>query len=177
MSLASRRSRAHKVAAILAPALIVAALAGCGGSGDTAGTSGDSSGGSTGVEAGARPSPTKAEFIAKAGAICARQLPSLLAPIGDYLKRHTRSKQAEAQLITAAVKRAVVPRLRTELAEIRALGAPAGDEVEVEAFLQALRRGIVVLEGERRISLSPDVENALGQSQTLARRYGVKTCL
>ncbi|CAN5171027.1 hypothetical protein BH24ACT23_BH24ACT23_02540 [soil metagenome] len=69
----------------------------------------------------------------------------------------------------------VVPALEAEVAAIRALGAPEGDEEEVKAILTATEEGIAEIESDPR-ALLDGVPKALRRAERLARDYGSRQC-
>ncbi len=105
--------------------LAMAAGAGCGGSG---------------AEAGGAPAIGKAEFVAKATRICKQNRKRFLtAALRAEQRAHLRTAADRARFEAENVERRLAPRLDTEIREIRALGAPSGDEGKVEAILSALQ--------------------------------------
>ena len=69
----------------------------------------------------------------------------------------------------------IVPRIQNEITAIRALGAPEGDEKEVEAILRATEDGV------REIKRDPEgiVDGppaGLRRAGDLATRYGSQEC-
>lgn len=149
----------------------IAFFAGCGSDSD-----GDSGAGSEGTTI-ETSSLTKAQFIKRADQICDQVSEDLLGPIYSYMKRHASKSKSEEELTAEAVRKVVVPQVEAEIEEIRALGAPAGDEEQIEEFLIADQRSVDSLKARRQLSLVPDVDNAFKQSKTLARAYGLKSCV
>lgn len=196
MSVVSRGVRRRSIACLcLFLWAVAAALAGCGGGGDststgaTANGSGANSAGST-AEAtttnGAATTKTapsegssstsKAEFVRQANAICAAGKKQGLAAMGAYVKQHpTASPQEKVKLLTEAVQTAFLPEIQTQIDEIRALGAPAGDEGQVNAYLAAMQEGV-----DAASKASSPSTSLFGQSfkrsAGLARKYGLDSC-
>jgi len=144
-----------------AVALIVGVLAtasiaaGCGGGGD------DSS-----------ASLTKAELIKKGDEICSKGLKEARVEAVAYVKSHGRF-QGDAQY--AEINKAVLlPSLQQQTDEIRALGAPSGEEGEVEKILDAFDAGIE--KGEENPAALFEGPNPLIKPNGLARKYGFKAC-
>ncbi len=69
----------------------------------------------------------------------------------------------------------VVPALESQVAAIGALGAPEGDEEQVQAILDATEAGIAEIEADPQALLDgpPD---SLAEAEELARRYGSQQC-
>jgi len=145
------------------------------GSSDKPGAS-SGSGGSSGKGAAPSGGLSKAEFVKRANAICEKQKKQSLAKMGAYVKKHKGgSGGANAALIVEAVKAVFLPGLETQVEEIRALGAPPGDEAQVEGFLSALEEGV---EGASEASGSPTAAfgKSFARSAKLAREYGIDGC-
>jgi hypothetical protein len=134
------------------------------------------SGGSSGETGTPSGGLSKSEFVRQANAICEKRKKQSLAKMAAYVKEHkSGSEPANPALIVEAVKAVFLPGVQTQVDEIRALGAPPGDEAKVEAFLAALEEGV---EDATEASGAPGA--AFGQSfkrsAELAREYGLDGC-
>jgi hypothetical protein len=141
------------------------------------GKKGGSPSGSSGSPSGTAPTPSggsKAEFVSQVNAICKKTREQSLANMAAYAKEHkSGSGQPSPALLMEAVKATFVPGLRAEIGEIRALGAPPGDEATVEAFLAALEENIEAASG----SGSPaEFGKSFTRSAQLAHDYGIDSC-
>jgi hypothetical protein len=163
-------------------AAIAVLVGGCGGGSDSTGTAGTGGGAEAksgnGSAAEAASSLSKSEFVEKADAICNRDKRQGLAEMSTYVKEkgaESASPQAKIALLREALQAVFLPKVQDQIDEIRALGAPQGDEQEVEAFLAALQEGLDAA------SKAATPTNALfGQSfkrsGELARAYGLTAC-
>lgn len=149
----------------IAIALALVTSSGCGGGGS------DSSSESSGI---AVSSLSKAQFTKRADAICTRD--DLLGPISAYMTRREHSGQPGAVLAADAVRKTTVPLLRQQIADIRSLGAPAGGQKQLEAFLSAFQQNVDSLEERQQLTLNPGLENVLLPSRKLALAYGLESC-
>lgn len=135
------------------------AVAGCGGGDDEVTVS----------------SLTKAEFIKKADAACKKSEDRIQADFAAYATKHkdiTKPTEADyAELIDVVL----VPNVEQEAEDIRSLGAPSGDEDQVEAMLDALEESIEKAEDEPKVLIS-DSTKIFGESSKLAKDYGLKVC-
>ena len=132
---------------------------GCGG-GD------DSNSNTTGA-----PTPTKAEFLQKANAICDAanaQLQADFEALGT-----TRPTQAQLERV---VTDKLVPSVEAQIGDIRALGAPEGDEDQVKAILDAAGAGIAKVKADPALIASNDGQDPLKESNELANAYGLTRC-
>lgn len=111
---------------------------------------------------------TKAEFLAKANAICTKgnkQTDAAGAKLGE--------NPSPAQ-ITAVVKNTDVPAIQTQIDGIRALGAPSGDEATVtnllnlaQADLNKVKSNPALLAGE---------SDPFADFAKIAHPYGLEAC-
>jgi hypothetical protein len=147
--------------ALLAGALAIALIvAGCGSSSD------DST-----------ASITKAEFIEKSDAACTRGNEQIESEFQSYAKKNgigEKKEPTEAQS-TELSETILLPAVQQEVEEIRALGAPSGEEDEVNAILDAVEEGIEKGE-EDPGSLVTENPAAFAKANKLAGEYGLKVC-
>jgi hypothetical protein len=141
------------LAALFLAAWVSVAWAGCGG--DVAQT----------VSA---ASLSQAEFTKEANAICARNRLSGLRFEPD-------SDQSERDAVTEGIEDGVLPSLQDAVDEIYDLGAPSGQERQVEEFLVALQKGIDDA-GERPVPTFVSLGLELTPSSELAQKLGLKSC-
>jgi hypothetical protein len=120
---------------------------------------------------------SKAEFIKQADAICTREKTKGLQAMGAYVKQHqgATTEQAKAELIGEAVQKVFLPSIQSQVNQIRALGAPAGDEQEVEALLDALEEAVE--KASEGAASSANFAQAFTGSAKLAREYGLSGCV
>jgi hypothetical protein len=141
-------------AAVLALAL---GVAGCG-----------SGKASTQTQAVAVSAISKAQFVKRANAICARGNAANKAA-GAKLGGHP----SEAQ-ITAFVKGTEVPAVQAQIDAIRALGAPSGEAASVTNILELAQKAVDKVKSEPRIITTPtDVFAAFAN---VAHPYGLTSC-
>jgi hypothetical protein len=152
------------VLGLFSAALVVAVLVGCGGNEGTA--------------------ITKAEFIEKANAVCAKtkeRVETEFAAYGDSGEAREAERAQRANELTvneAAAKVAVkilIPAMRQEVEELRDLGVPSEGEGRAEALLDAFAEGIEKAEA-RPERAARDGTEAFGRSGRLAEEYGIENC-
>ncbi|HWC09415.1 MAG TPA: hypothetical protein VG458_10220 [Solirubrobacterales bacterium] len=142
--------------AIVTAAIIV----GCGGGDDT----NDSS----------TATLSKAEFIKEADAICADADEQGQEEAEEFAKENDFSleKPTDEQL-EEAISAILVPSLNQQAEEISALGAPEGDEEQIEALTASLEDVAGEIEDDPGIVINGE---ALTEPSELAEDYGLKVC-
>lgn len=144
----------------LLPALLLSltlAMAGCGGD-----TEGDN-------EGDAQPEAiSKADFTAQAEEICADGNAEISAG-ADALGEDPAQEQIEQ--FAADV---IVPNLQAQHDDLAELGAPEGDEAEVESILDSLQEGIDAVEADPSLITSSD--DPFAEASDLAAEYGLAAC-
>lgn len=144
-------------------AAVAALAAGCGG--------GEDEGGFSPVVA---EPIAKVEFLRQADQICLASESRIEAAADDLLTGPGEPDPAEVERIALDL---VVPALQSEVVAIRALGAPEGDEQEVEAILAATEEGIAAIEADPRgLTEAGSVPAPLARAERLARAYGSQQC-
>ncbi|MET0559179.1 MAG: hypothetical protein ABW065_10975 [Solirubrobacterales bacterium] len=144
--------------AVLGAVLLVALVAGCGSSSDS-----DSD------------ALTKPEFIKQADAICTKGEKSIedgaekFAEDNDVNTQNPTEEQQEE-----VIQQVVAPEIRQQAEEIDELGAPEGDESEVEAIVTAVEEGADELEDKPKLLI--EGKNPLTAGSKLAKEYGLKVC-
>jgi ABC-type lipoprotein release transport system permease subunit len=132
---------------------LVAALvaAGCGGGGDDSSTS----------------SLTKSEWIAKADAIC-QQGNQTINQAAQQQFGNQRPTAAEVQQFATGT---ALPNTQEQVDKIKALGAPSGDEDQVNKILDTVQADI------DKAKSAGDIENStFSDGNALAKQYGLKVC-
>jgi hypothetical protein len=135
---------------------------GCGGGGET----------STGYPAGVSRPIAKVEFLREADQIC-QSTNARVEAAGDELVggRHD-PPPAQVRRIVLGI---VIPALQAEADAIGALGAPAGDERDIERILDATREGIQQLRSDP-LSALDGPPAGLREAGRLAAAYGSTAC-
>jgi ABC-type lipoprotein release transport system permease subunit len=143
-----------KATMLLAAAIAVAGIvAGCGGGDDSSDTT--------------TTSLTKAAWITKADAICQQ---------GNQEIEQAAKQQFGNQKPTTAEVRdfgtgTALPNTQTQVDKIRALGAPSGDEDQVNKILDTVQADI------DKAKAAGDVEDTtFADGNALAKQYGLKVC-
>jgi hypothetical protein len=152
--------------ALLAVIAALVIVAGCGGGSDS----------SSSTEA-TTSSLTKAEFLKQGNAICAKGNKEIEEGFEEFGKEHgfSKKKQPTQAELEEAAEEVLIPNIRREIDGIRALGAPSGEEAEVEAVLAAAETGLEKGEEDPGVMIE-EGEGPFKEANKLSREYGLVKC-
>jgi hypothetical protein len=129
------------IASLVALAALVLLAAGCGGDGGESDTApaGDSSG-----------SISKAEFVERGNAICKEGNEDLASGIQEFAEDNglSGSDQPSQEELEGLATDVLLPAIDEQVEKLRELGAPKGQEKEVEKFLDNAEAAIAELEAD-----------------------------
>lgn len=111
---------------------------------------------------------SKADFTTQANKICADGNDELQTE-AESLGEEPTQEQIEEFAVDV-----LVPNVQGQHDDIDALGAPEGDEDDVQAILDALQEGIDAVEADPSLITSSD--DPLGEASDLAGEYGLTDC-
>lgn len=118
----------------------------------------------------------KAAYIERVDEICAEDRRQTPKELEAYVARSSsNSSQGGGDQYTKAIRVIFVPALEAKVKAIRALGAPDGDEEQVEDFLGEMEQAIAEL-NEKPIGSLGDFSVKLAPAAQIARQYGFKAC-
>lgn len=141
--------------------LLTFALAGCGGS--------DSDGGSEGSDdepTSEAAAITKDELIEQGNAICEAGNAEIAAASADI-------DTTDPEAITTAITDVVIPNIRGQIADLRALGYPEGDEETLEGIYSEAESVLDEAEADPSLMTSDAV---FDETNTALVDYGLTTC-
>jgi hypothetical protein len=147
------------LAALAALVALAAVVAGCGSGGDTTDET---------------VTLTKTEFIKQGDAICKKSNDESEKEAEEFAKDNDFSlEKASKEQLEEAVSAVLVPSLERQAEELDALGAPEGDEDEVEAIIVSLEDATAEVEDDPGVVFQGEV---LKKPSKLAEDYGFKVC-
>lgn len=144
---------------------------GCGS--DDGEATGSSENGEVTVETG---SLSKAEFVKQASAACAKTREQLTQEFVKLFEQASKSppKPTEVSPEVKFVEENYVTGFQRQIDEVSALGAPAGDEEEITAFLESMQQEIEKAAEDPQAFITRDA--GLGKAPKLAKAYGLTNC-
>jgi len=155
--------------------MMMAVLAvGCGGDGDTneeslAGAEGESVTVTT-------SSLSEEEFLKKANSACREERAGLVGEVAAFLREESQKGAQGGALVAKVGKQKLVPTVEAEIEAVQKLGAPRGDEEQVEAMLTAQQAAIEEVKSLESAETLYDVErHFLAAGRELAD-YGLFAC-
>lgn len=152
-----------KKASLVVLALAAAIVAGCGDSDDS---------GSETTEA--TVTLTKAEFIKQGDAICEEANEQNETEAEEFAEDNGFTlEEATDEQLEEAITEVLVPSLNQQVEDIAALGAPQGDEEQVEKIVVSLEGGAGEIEDEPSRAFEGE---PLKESSRLAKDYGFEVC-
>jgi hypothetical protein len=137
--------------------------AGCGGGSD---------------ETSSTASLTKAQFIKKADGICASAEKEIEGEFESFAKEHKLSEKnpPSNEESEEAATTILIPSIEGQLEDIRALGAPAGEEQKVEELLAAVESAIEKTKEDPVKFIESEGEGDFAHANKMAREYGLMVC-
>jgi hypothetical protein len=164
--------RTWKWAAGLVALAVVALVAGCG---DEDATS-DGSSASRSAETVTTSSISKARLIKEGDAICEAGRKKLAAAAEQLFSTPPQEREGRGRELVSTV---LVPVLKADIARLRELGAPRGDEDQVEAILEGFQGILRTAEREPEVFLTagrPAATDPWRETDRKAESYGFTEC-
>jgi DNA repair ATPase RecN len=126
----------------------------------------DDDGGSGGV--------SKSEYLTQARSICQKGNRTLTAASNDILAKLPPGQKLPEPEVENFVRATVIPTIRDQVAQLRALTPPKGEKKHVEEIYDELDEGLDELEKDPK-KLS-DGSNVFADADALAKKYGIDVC-
>jgi hypothetical protein len=117
---------------------------------------------------------TKAEFIKQGDAICQKGNDASEKEAEEFAEENDfELEKASNEQLEEAVSEVLVANLRGQIDELEALGAPEGDEEQVEGIIDSLESATDEIEDDPSVVFGGEVLKKPGE---LAQDYGFKVC-
>ena len=127
---------------------------------------------STGDEDTRPTSPTRAEYIEQADALCEKGNAELDAAASAFFADKPHPTAAQEQTYATTI---YVPQLEAVIGELRELQVPEGDEAEVTAFYDAAAAGLAEIAADPS-SFGGEPPEGFQEATRLAADYGFEVC-
>jgi hypothetical protein len=118
----------------------------------------------------------KAQYVKKAAALCRATRKGLLAKVGRYLREHSSDEVSEEVRNAKATRAVILPVIEARQAVLLRLGAPAGDEEEIEAMIAGQESGLNEAESAKTVGSEVGPEEFFIQSNETFKKYGLLDC-
>jgi hypothetical protein len=147
--------------ALMAVLVVGVCVAGCGSSSSTTGET--------------TATITKAEFVAKGNAVCVKGEKAQEAEINAYVKKHglENKKPTKAQNVEL-VETVLAPNIQSQIDGVKALGAPGGEEQQVNSALELSQQTLEKIEANPELAFGKGNPFAAAGKQLHA--LGLKKC-
>lgn len=119
---------------------------------------------------------SKEEFIAKADAICKRSNKRMEDAFGRFLEDNPDVTKLNDPRLQPLVDDVMVPSLKREIEELKALGIPDGDGERVNAMISALEEGLETAEDNPQVVTGASSDTVFGIASRIAGEYGLEVC-
>jgi hypothetical protein len=147
--------------ALMAALIVGVCVAGCG------------SGSSTTTETTA--AITKAEFVAKGNAVCVKGEKAQEAEINAYVKKNGLEKQKPTKAQNVEIVETVLaPNIQSQIDGVKALGAPSGEEQQVNFALELAQQTLEKIEANPELAFGKG--NAFAAAGKQLHALGLKEC-
>jgi hypothetical protein len=159
------KGRGIAVLAVVGVLVAAALLAGCGSDSSSNASATDSSSASL----------SKKQFVKQASEICEEGVKKKDAAVSVALKELATQSQGAptAQDTAKMVEKSVIPSYRDTVDQLSQLGAPKGDEAEVEKMIGEFETALRAVEAE---PVKATKENPFTAADKAAEAYGIETC-
>lgn len=155
----------HFFALVAAIATLAMAFGGCGSGGDSTDTAEGTS------------SVSKAEFVKKGNAICTKAEKEVEEGVEEFAKENNLSarKPPSEKQVEELAEELIVPSVRKQLMELRALGTPSGGAEELQAIFAAVEGALKETEENPSVFGKGGV-GPFAKANKLSREYGLTVC-
>jgi hypothetical protein len=117
---------------------------------------------------------TKTEYLAKAKAVCQKGNQTLTEASNATFAKVPPGQKLSDPEIENFVRQTVIPTIREQVKELRALPPPKGRKGDVEEIYRALDKGLDELETNPKKLI--DGSNVFAEADSLAAKYGITVC-
>ena len=117
---------------------------------------------------------SKADYLAEAKEVCQQGNQALTKASNDVFAKVPPGQKLSPEEIENFVRTTVVPTIRDQIKQLRALEPPKADKAHVEEIYTALDKGLDEL--EKTPAKLTDGSNVFADADALAKKYGISVC-
>lgn len=118
---------------------------------------------------------TKAEFVAKGNAVCVKGEKAQEAEINAYIKKNGLEKQKPTKAQNVEIVETVLaPNIQSQINGVKALGAPSGEEQQVNSALELSQQTLEKIEANPELAFGK--RNAFAAAGKQLHALGLKEC-
>jgi hypothetical protein len=118
---------------------------------------------------------TKAEFVAKGNAVCVKGEKAQEAEINAYIKKNGLEKQKPTKAQNVEIVETVLaPNIQSQINGVKALGAPSGEERQVNSALELSQQTLEKIEANPELAFGKG--NAFAAAGKQLHALGLKEC-
>lgn len=151
--------------------LLAVVAAGCGSGGDSSSAAAKPP---IAVETGPL---SKAQFVKRADAICARSAKQLKAAYVSFTTQHEKQFWVHRSAAISDLARTVfVPNYEKRIEEIAAIGAPSSDKGDIENFIRSFEDALSAM-SKQPVKASESLNTVFAKPFQAEQRYGLQGCI
>jgi hypothetical protein len=118
---------------------------------------------------------TKAEFVAKGNAVCVKGEKGQEAEINAYIKKNGLEKQKPTKAQNVEIVETILaPNIQSQIDGVKALGAPSGEEQQVNSALELSQQTLEKIEANPELAFGKG--NAFAAAGKQLHALGLKEC-
>lgn len=117
---------------------------------------------------------SKSEYLAKAKAVCQKGNQTLTDASNAAFDKVPPGQKLSDPEIENFVRQTVIPTIRDQVRQLRALPPPKGKKSQVEEIYRALDKGLDEL--EKSPTKLVDGSNVFAEADSLSTKYGISVC-
>lgn len=117
---------------------------------------------------------SKADYLAQAKVICQKGNKALTSASNDVFAKLAPGQKLSDPEIEDFVRKTVIPTIRDQVSQLRALPPPKGEKKHVEEIYSELDKGLDEL--EKNPKKLTDGSNVFADADKLATKYGISVC-